>query len=242
MSLSNEPAFRVVTDEHVARILLTRGQGNHLSNADLDNLGGALLDIARTPVKTVLLMAAEGDFCAGRTPPNPGSDANAMTIRRQQLEPVLRLFGCIRGLDIPVIAVVTGKAFGMGCALATACDLTLAASSARFRLPEMERNLPPTLALTCMARHVRPKDLAWLALTAEEIDAPTALQLGMVNRVVPDVEIQAQATELALTLARRSRDALITVKQYLRAGPSIDPSLAPELAASLLANVLSSTE
>ena len=221
---------------------MVKGPGNVLSNQDLADLRCALTTLGSTHIRVVSLGALEGDFCAGREPPTAESKRNALTIRRQQLEPVLDLIATIRAFPVPVVAIVTGRAFGMGCALATACDLTIATSTARFRMPEMEKNLPPTLALTGMARHVKTKDLAWLALTAEELDAAGAMRLGLVNNIYADAEIEAQAALLLGTLASRSRDALITVKQYLRAIPSIDQALAPDLAAALLANVLASPE
>ena len=241
-SAEDVPAFEVERIGPVARVRLIKGSDNILSNQNLADLSNAMIELGRTDVRVISLSARAGDFCAGRTPPTAASKRNALTIRRQQLEPVLNLIGTIQTLPIPVVAVVTGRAVGMGCALATACDLTIAASTARFRLPEMERNLPPTLAITGMARHIRTKDLAWLALTTDELDAASAMQLGLVNKVYAESAIEARADTLLEALAARSRDALMTVKQYLRALPSIDQALAPDFAAALLANVLASAD
>ena len=63
-------------------------------------------------------------------------------------QPILDLYADVRATPVPVLAVVQGEARGFGCALVGQCDLAIAVESARFSLPELETNLPPTLAIS----------------------------------------------------------------------------------------------
>jgi len=104
-----------------------------------------------------------------------------MKMRASVCEPILDVYDAIGNARQPVVALVQGKAHGFGSAVAGACDLTIAADNARFRLPEMEKDLPPTLAISALMARVPRKALTWLVYSMEEIDAHAALQLGIVQ-------------------------------------------------------------
>ena len=76
--------------------------------------------------------------------------------------------------------------------MATAADITIAADGATFKLPEMTHNLPPTLAISALMTKVPRKAIAWLVYTLAEIDAKTALSLGIVSSVVPKAQLDAR--------------------------------------------------
>jgi enoyl-CoA hydratase/carnithine racemase len=83
-------------------------------------------------------------------------------MRDQVLQPILDVYDAISAAPQPVICVVQGAAYGFGCATAAACDITIAADVATFRLPEMTHDLPPTLAMSALMTKVPRKALAWM--------------------------------------------------------------------------------
>lgn len=135
-----------------------------------------------------------------------------------------------------------GAAIGFGRALATVCEITIAADGAHFRMPEMEKELPPMLAVSAMMSRVPRKALTWLVYSMQMIDADTALRLGIVSRVVPVAELGGAIDRLIAELTRRSREVLAAVKEYMRAAQFMEPRGAADYNASLLAAVLSSAK
>jgi 2-(1,2-epoxy-1,2-dihydrophenyl)acetyl-CoA isomerase len=114
-------------------------------------------------------------------------------------------------MDQPVIAAVNGVAAGAGFSLALACDLRIAAESATFVQAFVRIGLIPDLASTYfLPRLVGPARAAELAMLGETVDAARALELGIVNRVVPDTELAGAAAELASRLARGPRSIGLT--------------------------------
>ncbi len=118
-----------------------------------------------------------------------------MAMRRNVTEPILNVYDEIAAAPQPVVCAVQGLAHGFGCAIATACDISIAADGARFKLPEMEKDLPPTLAISAMMARVPRKALTFMVYSMTEIDAHTALQLGIVSAVVPQAEARCGGGE-----------------------------------------------
>jgi enoyl-CoA hydratase len=163
-------------------------------------------------------------------------------MRDQVLQPILDVYDAIEGAPQPVICAVQGAAYGFGCAMATACDITIAAEGATFKLPEMSHNLPPTLAIGAMMAKVPRKALTWMVYTLAEIDANTALSLGLVSAVVPKAELDKAVDAAIKAMSARSPAALIAVKDYLRTAGMMDPRGAHAYGAALLSSVLTSHE
>ena len=114
---------------------------------------------------------------------------------------------------VPVIAAVNGFALAGGLELMMACDLSVAAQSAKFGEPEVRHaSGPPSLMMpwTIPMRHAR-----WLMYSGETIDAAEALRIHLVNRVVPDEQLIPEALRLARILARMPDDAVRTAKAAL---------------------------
>jgi enoyl-CoA hydratase len=191
--------------------------------------------------KVVVLLSAGPDFCLGRDPLGNPASPTALDIRDNLIRPILSLYEAIATAPAPVVCAVQGRAAGLGCALATACDITIAAENALFRLPEMEKNLPPTLAISAMMAKVPRKTLAWLVYRMIDLDARDARLFGLVSEVVPADSLEDATKTLVRRLSERPLDALATVKEYLRSAPEMSPRAASDFAASLLASVLSSS-
>jgi enoyl-CoA hydratase len=124
--------------------------------------------------------------------------------------------------------------------MATACDVTIAADNATFKLPEMAHNLPPTLAISALMPKVPRKALTWMVYTMPEIDAQTALQLGIVSAVVPAARLDAAVDEALKTMTARSAASLVAVKDYMRSAPMMEPRGAAAYGVALLSGVLTS--
>ena len=216
------------------------GEGDTVTVDQLHGLAVAFREAGASDAKVIALRSAGKNFCRGRDPKRDQPSPHALAMRQNVVKPILDVYDAIASAPQPTVCSVRGDAFGFGCALATACDLTIAAADARFRLPEMEKNLPPTLAISAMMGRVTPKALTWLVYTMEEIGADTALQVGIVSRVVPAKDLDTFTHDTIAGLTSRSREALAAVKEYLRVAPAMEPRGAADYGGSLLAAVLSS--
>ncbi len=196
--------------EGVLRLTLNRpGRLNALDDELLDALGVAL-EVARDDdaVRCVLLTGAGRGFCAGadlsgETP--LGEDGGASVRRRLRTQYAPIILG-IRELEKPVVAAVNGVAAGAGMSLALACDLRVCAESASFIQAFVRIGLVPDAGSTFfLPRLVGPARAAELAMLGDAVAAAQALRMGLVNRVVPDDALLAEAGALAERLARGPR-------------------------------------
>ena len=236
----------VISTNGACRIELNRPDcGNLVSTDMVQGLTHALQSIA-DDVKLVVIAGRGGDFCKGRdyqTAPESaagGKAPSALRIRAQMTGPMMTLYTALRELPVATLSVVQGSAYGFGCALAGACDMTLAAESARFRLPEMGRGLPPTLAMSALWDRIAPRTIGYLVYSTAELSARDALATGLAHAVVSDGELEARAATLIETICKQPLDAIRAVKEYLKEAPSMPPAARGGFGASLFAGVLSS--
>jgi enoyl-CoA hydratase len=234
-------AIQSTRDGALAQITIDRAaEGNLLTIEMLRELTAAFRAAAAGDAKVIGLRSTGADFCRGRDVRGGAPSPTALAMRANVCEPILQLYDAIAEAPQPVVCAVQGIAHGFGCAMATACDLTIAADNARFKLPEMEKDLPPSLAISAMLARVPRKAITWMVYSLEEIDAATAQQLGIVSTVVPAAELDAACSKLLATMTARSPAALVAVKDYLRSAEHMDPRGARDYAGNLLASVLSS--
>jgi 2-(1,2-epoxy-1,2-dihydrophenyl)acetyl-CoA isomerase len=159
-----------------------------------------------------------------------GGDVGAMAelMEREDAEEFARLLGAarrvvttIRQMNKPVIAAINGPASGAGCNLALACDLRLAAASATFTQSFVRVGLHPDWGGThFLPRLVSPNKACELFFLGDTIDAPEALRLGLVNRVVPDDELAGETQKMAERLRNAPPDAIAMAKQAVYMGQS----------------------
>lgn len=231
----------------VCRIELNRPDcGNLVTATMVVELTEHLRSVA-ADVKLIVISGQGQDFCKGRdyqtAPESAGagkSAPSALTIREQMTAPMTTLYSTLRDAPVPTLSVVQGAAYGFGCALAGACDMTIAADTARFRLPEMGRGLPPTLAMTALWDRVTPRAIGYMVYSTAELTAADASRIDLVQSVVPAEELTARAGNLVETICKQPLDAIRSVKEYLRVAPSMPAVARGGLGASLFAGVLSS--
>ncbi|HEY1545382.1 MAG TPA: enoyl-CoA hydratase/isomerase family protein [Xanthobacteraceae bacterium] len=227
-------------DGAVTTITLDRpADGNLLPLEGVLALAAAFRAASATDSKVIVLRGNGADFCRGRGgggPPSP----TAMKMRANVCEPILDAYEAMASAHQPIVGVVQGAAYGFGCAIASACDITLAHDTARFKLPEMEKNLPPTLAMSAVGPRVPLKVIAWMVYSMDELDADAAQQVGIVSKVAPSAQVESELAKLLATLTARSPEALFAVKDFLRSAPHMEPRGMADYGANLLAAVLSS--
>jgi enoyl-CoA hydratase/carnithine racemase len=175
----------------------------------------------------VVTGAGEAAFCAGAD--LVAFDPAATPLDHHEARGGLRaLVLAIRGCPRPVIARVQGLCLAGGLGVALACDLVIASEAAAFGTPEVEVGLWPFMVGALLARHVSEKRALDLMLTGRRIDAATALDWGLVSRVVPAAALDATVAEVAAGLAAKSPLVLRMGKAAWYATEEV--ALAPALA------------
>lgn len=189
----------------IARLTLNRPHArNALTLSLMAALDAELAAIALDPAIRVVVIAGAGPaFCSGH-------DLREMRARPQR-EAFDETFGlCSRlmqdivNLPKPVIARVHGIATAAGCQLVATCDLAVAADTAHFATPGVDIGLFCSTPMVALTRAVGRKAAMEMLLTGESIDAAKAQALGLVNRVVPETELDAAVAVLAETIAGKS--------------------------------------
>jgi enoyl-CoA hydratase/carnithine racemase len=194
----------VVTGEGAVRVTLDRPQKrNALSLELMEELIAALREASEQPATRTIVIEGNG------TAFSAGHDLNEMIGRDEAF--YRELFGVctvlmetIHELPQPVIAKVNGTATAAGCQLVAACDLAVAADSAMFATPGVKIGLFCTTPMVPVSRAIGRKRAMQLLLTGEPIDAATALDWGLVNRVVPSAELEPAVVELTAAISRSS--------------------------------------
>jgi enoyl-CoA hydratase/carnithine racemase len=204
-------------DGGVATLTLNRpASRNALSLEVLDALDAALVAIAADrSVRVVVLAGAGPAFSAGHDLCELAAldDAAARTELFARCSAVMLRVG---ELPQPVIAKVGGVATAAGCQLVASCDLAVAGASARFATPGVDIGLFCSTPAVAVTRTVAPKHAMELLLTGELVGAEHALRIGLVNRVVPDAELDAATTALAALVASKPPAVVALGKAALR--------------------------
>ncbi len=209
---ADEPIVLVV-QAGVATITLNRPrQYNALSLAVLDQLHAALDQIAGDATVRVAVIAANGSaFCAGHDLKEMrGSDDPAFAEKLFARCSAMMLK--IAKLPVPVIAEVQGMATAAGCQLVAQCDLAVAASHAKFAVSGVNLGLFCSTPAVALSRTISRKRAAEMLMLGEFIDAATALDWGLVNRVVETDALRAETLALCEMLKAKPRATLATGK------------------------------
>src|SRR3954452_21642328 len=196
-STTRKPGASVVRREEadgIVRLTLARGDRyNPLSRAMIAALQAELDAVAVDPGARVVVLAAEGrGFCAGHDLAEMRAHTDDGRWQATLFAECNRLMVSLTLLPQPVIARVHGIATAAGCQLVSMCDLAVAADTARFALPGVNIGVFCSTPAVGVARSVGRKRAMELLLTGTPIDAATALDWGLVNRVVPGDRLDAE--------------------------------------------------
>jgi enoyl-CoA hydratase len=208
-------------DGSISIVTLNRPEKLNAISVELKRaLVARLTEADRDPATSVVVLRANGrGFSAGYDiGPNPARAArkgNALAWH-DSLSDDVALELTPWDMRKPVIASIQGHCLGGGCELAMMCDLAIAADDALFGEPEIRfSNVGPALVLPFIIGQKRARELLYFG---DPIDAQTALQWGMVNRVVPRAELEAATMKLARRLALISPESLTATKRALSRG------------------------
>jgi enoyl-CoA hydratase/carnithine racemase len=212
MATVSAAPLRIEDAAGVRTLVLNRPERrNALSLALLrDLLAGLAETAADTSVHAVVVRGEGPAFCAGH-------DLTEMTgcslpTARELFETCSELMMAIHRLPQPVIAQVHGIATAAGCQLVAACDLAVASEDARFATPGVRIGLFCSTPMVEVSRAVGRKRALEMLLTGDLIDAPTAAEWGLVNRVVPLERLAQETLELAVKITSASSQTLAVGK------------------------------
>jgi enoyl-CoA hydratase/carnithine racemase len=219
----------------VARITLNRpDKRNALSLELMEELIGALDRVAADPdVRAVVIEGAGVAFSAGH-------DLSEMVGRdlpfyQRLFDVCTELMEKIHRLPQPVIAKVHGIATAAGCQLVAACDLAVAADDARFATPGVKIGLFCSTPMVPLSRAIGRKRALEMLLTGELVDASTALEWGLVNRIVPSEQLDDAVAELVDAIARSSPLTVGIGKEAFYAQVELDEHRAYDLTKAVMA-------
>ena len=198
--------------------MLENPPANALSIHVMEMLQGELEAASRTEAIRVIVIAASGKLFSA------GHDLKEMTLHRSDADGGRQFFTdtfalCSRLMQSivnhpkPVIAEVDGLATAAGCQLVASCDLAIASDRARFGVNGIDVGLFCSTPAVALTRNVGRKRAMEMLLTGEMIDAATALDFGLVNRVVPSESLRQAVDDLAAAIAAKSPTAVTLGKQ-----------------------------
>lgn len=202
----------------IARISLNRPEKKNALNATLvDGLKKALRQANDDhEVRVVVITGAGPDFCSG-------ADLSALELiskasvseNTEDARSLMELFLLIRQVSVPVIAAVSGRALAGGCGLASACDIVLASSTARFGYPEVKIGFVPAMVMAILRRNISEKRAFELLTRGAEIGAEEARQFGLVNQIFNEEDFDEEVTAYAQGFVIMSKSAVALTKALL---------------------------
>jgi enoyl-CoA hydratase/carnithine racemase len=210
----DEPLILRDADDGIVTLTLNRPrQYNALSREMLEQLQGELDALAGAPDARVVIIAAAGPaFCAGHDLKQM-REMHDRAVHQALFAQCSRMMLTLQELPQPVIAQVHGIATAAGCQLVAACDLAVAAASARFAVSGINAGLFCSTPAVALSRNMGRKAALEMLLTGEFIDAESARKQGLINRVVPDPDLPAATRKLAMIISAKSPLAVRTGKR-----------------------------
>ena len=209
---------RVLTEVAAGVLTATLNRADKRNAIDAAMIDGLLAAIERADldasVRVVAVRGSGRDFCAGMDLNELLASAeHTLEQNRQAALHFAQVFMRMRRLPKPIVALVQGRALAGGCGLATACDLIVAAESAQFGYPEVQRGFVPAIVMTMLRRAVGEKIAFDLATTGRLLDGSEAAAAGLASRVYEDADFEDQAGEVLRVLSEASPSALAFTKQ-----------------------------
>lgn len=210
-------SIRVEDQAGVRTITLHRPEQRNAMTPEMQKeLIAALEETAKSTARVLVLTGAEGAFCSGLD----------MSVLKEMCgksaaeyhadaERIARMFMALYELPIPTIAAVHGAAIAGGAGLATICDFTVATPEAKFGFTEVRIGFVPALVSVFLALQIDGRNCRDLLLTGRIIGAQEAHRIGLVNAIVPYMELAAEVRGLAETLMANSPQSMAAAKRLL---------------------------
>jgi cyclohexa-1,5-dienecarbonyl-CoA hydratase len=202
---------KVQVEGAVTRLTLNRPDHNLLNERMLSEIAAGINTFGeRNATKLIVLDSSCKAFCGG-------IELGEYTQRRvfQMLEAFHSAFAAMLDTSTPVLIVVNGPAYGGGAELAALADLAIATPKARFAQPEIKLGVFPPLAAAVLPYILGPKQALELVLTGEAITGERALELGLVNWLVPEADLQKKVDEVIAKVTAQSGPVLTMAKKAI---------------------------
>jgi len=224
--MPEQPHVILQEEEGLATVTMNRGEKrNPLSTAMMAELIDTFEKLgARREVRAVILAGSGVAFSAGH-------DLSEMRGReldfyRHEFDLCARLMHTVQAIPQPVIARVHGIATAAGCQLVATCDLAVAGENAKFATPGVKIGLFCSTPMVALSRAIGRKRAMEMLLSGQPIDAATAAEWGLVNRVVADSDLAAETRRLAMLIADASSLTVGIGKQAFYAQIDLDQAAA----------------
>jgi 2-(1,2-epoxy-1,2-dihydrophenyl)acetyl-CoA isomerase len=218
----------------IAAIQLARPErANALDAASFRELAAALDRCTADPdVRAITLSGQGSHFSAGGDLDHPVFSAPDAEARREHLRPAYEVTARILDAPVPVVTAIHGRCAGAALAIVLASDLRVGAPSSTFSLDFVRLGIMPDMGVSwLLGRSVGTGRALELALTAEVLDAPTALEWGLLSRVVDDGTVLDAATQIARSFAEFPPAGLRAARWLVREAPFMnrDQAFATEI-------------
>lgn len=220
MDLTHAPNIRVAADGGVAVVSIDAPHKlNAMGPGFWPELRDALARLENDGATRAVIISGAGEkaFSAGGDIAGFAELTDAHAKRAFQQD-CMRTFAAVEESPLPVIAAVNGYAMGGGCELALACDIVLAADTAVFGMPETAVGLVPGFGVLRAPSVIGRHWTKLMMFAGERVDASTALQIGLVQKVVPAAELMGCAHKLAERIAAAAPLAVATGKALVNRG------------------------
>lgn len=203
------------------------GPLNIISSATALGMAAQLRELAQNPEVRAVVIAGSGEktFVGGADIKELAQLSPASA--RVFISALHELCEAARDLPVPSICALQGWCIGVGLELAAACDIRIAADTARFVMPEVKIGIPSVIQGAFLSRLIGEGRARWLMLTGEPIDAGQAERWGLVTEVVPQAGLAAAAEHLAASIAALSSSGMRAQKRVLRTSeaPHLDGAM-----------------
>jgi methylglutaconyl-CoA hydratase len=213
------PALLYETKDRVTTIVLNRPEKRNALNVEL------ILDLSEalskaesdSSVRAIILKANGNTFCSGADLDQlKAMQTNTFEENLADSNRLKDLFKKIYTLKKPVIAQVEGYALAGGCGLATVCDFTFCTPESKFGYTEVRIGFVPAIVMVFLIRKIGEKKASQLLLTADVLSAQASLQVGLVNYVVPQPEIEKSVLDFTQKLiTKNSSQSLAATKAMI---------------------------
>ena len=237
MTVSNDSLLQVARDARgvVTFTLNDPSRFNALGTEMLSALQQALNEVAQDDAVRVVVLAAAGKaFCAGHNLKDMAANPE-LAYYQQLFAQCSRVMLAIQKLPVPVIARVQGMATAAGCQLVAQCDLAVAADTASFATSGIHYGLFCATPSVPLVRNVPAKRAMEMLLTGDFIDAATAREQGLVNRVVPADALDAEVEQLVQSILGKPRVAVAMGKALVYQQRELGVEAAYQLAGQAMA-------
>lgn len=203
-------------DDGVCTLTLNRPDKRNALNGELvEAIHEALAEMVEDPdVRVIAIRGAGSDFCSGADLAELEKIAEMGA--EESLEDAQRLgdlFVAMRTVEVPIVAVVHGRALAGGAGLATACDLVLAAETAEIGYPEVHLGFVPAMVMAILRRKLGESKAFELVACGHRIGAEEAERIGLVTRVFPEATFDEDVSGYLVDLAKRPPSALSLSKR-----------------------------